>query len=198
VVCLKLVNKIFSEETKAAFLDRDGVINIDHGYVYKWENFDFCKGAIEGMRNLLSCDFKIIIITNQSGIARGIFNEKDYLMLTKRYVKQLEMHGIKITAIYHCPHHPSFSDFPYDKCDCRKPNPGLFNKAIRKFNFSLEKSVAIGDKERDLEAAKRAGIKQRFMINDGDNLLSNNAEIYKHKSLLDCSIYIKKQSFLNS
>ena len=198
MVCLKLVNKIFSGETKAAFLDRDGVINIDHGYVYKWDNFNFCEGAIEGMKNLLSCDFKIVVITNQSGIARGIFNEEEYLMLTKRYVKHLEMHGIEITAIYHCPHHPDFSAFPNNKCNCRKPNPGLFNKAIRNFNFSLDKSVAIGDKERDLEAAKRAGIKRRFMINDGGKLFSNNDEIYLHKSLLDCSIYIKKEYYLTS
>ena len=180
------------KKNKAAFLDRDGVINIDYGYVHKWENFQFCEGAIEGMKNLLKLNYKIVIITNQSGIARGIFNEKEYTILTKKYLKQLEIHGVEITAIYHCPHHPSFSEFPNNKCDCRKPNPGLFNKAIEFFDFSLENSIAIGDNKRDLEAAKRAGIKHRFLINNGSNLSPKEEGIYLHKSLLDCSIYIKR------
>tara|TARA_B100000212_G_C27381767_1_gene537423 strand:- start:3083 stop:3652 length:570 start_codon:yes stop_codon:yes gene_type:complete len=184
---------MLSKLKRAAFLDRDGVINIDNGYVHKWEDFEFCDGAIEGMKNLLSLNFKIIIITNQSGIARGIFTEKEYKKLTETYVKQLGMEGITITSIYHCPHHPLFSPFPYNQCGCRKPNPGLFIKAIRKFKFSLSYSIAIGDNERDLEAAKRAGIKNRFLINNGNKKILNDSEISVHKSLLNCSKYIKNQ-----
>ena len=81
---------MISEENRAAFLDRDGVINIDYGYVHKWKDFHFCEGAIEGLKILLSLNFKIIIITNQSGIARGIFSERQYLELTKKYLHELK------------------------------------------------------------------------------------------------------------
>ena len=180
-------------EKRAAFLDRDGVINIDYGYVHKWEDFHFCEGAIEGMKNLLSLDFKIIIITNQSGIARGIFSEKQYYELTKRYLFQLQKKGIEITSVYHCPHHPSYSEKPFDNCNCRKPKPGLFKKAINSFNFSLDKSIAIGDKERDLIAAKRAGIKNKFLISSDNDINLKDQNISAHQSLLECSIYLRNK-----
>ena len=182
-----------SEKNKAAFLDRDGVINIDYGYVHKWEDFHFCEGAIEGMKILLSLNYKIIIITNQSGIARGIFSEEQYSELTKKYLYKLKKKGIQVSSVYYCPHHPSFSEKPFDNCECRKPNPGLFKKAINRFNFSLDKSIAIGDNERDLIAAKRAGIKNIFFIKSDKDIDFKDQNIYAHKSLLECAIYLREK-----
>lgn len=184
---------MISEENRAAFLDRDGVINIDYGYVHKWEHFHFCEGAIEGMKILLSLNFKIIIITNQSGIARGIFSEEQYYELTKRYLLKLQQKGIQVTSVYHCPHHPSFSEKPFNECNCRKPKPGLFQKAINSFNFAVDKSIAIGDSKRDLIAAKRAGIKSMFLISSEDDISFEDQNISTHKSLLECSIYLKEK-----
>ena len=186
---------MISNKKRAAFLDRDGVINIDYGYVHKWEDFHFCEGAIEGMKILLSLDFEIIIITNQSGIARGIFSEKQYFELTNKYLSELKQKGIHVQSVYHCPHHPYFSKKPFNNCDCRKPNPGLFKKALSNFNYSLEKSIAIGDNERDLIAAKRAGIKNKYLItSDNENNLEAQ-NISCHQSLLSCSIYLREKFY---
>ena len=184
---------MISEGNRAAFLDRDGVINIDYGYVHKWKDFHFCEGAIEGLKILLSLNFKIIIITNQSGIARGIFSERQYLELTKKYLHELKQKGIQISSVYYCPHHPSFSEKPFDNCECRKPNPGLYKKAINTYNFSLDKSIAIGDNERDLIAAKRAGIKSMFLITSNNNISFKDQNISTHQSLLECSLYLREK-----
>ena len=106
---------------KAAFLDRDGVINKDYGYVHKWEEFDFCEGVIQGLKNLIKLKFKLIIITNQSGIDRGIFTEKEFQKLTNLMYEKLYNQGIIITDIFYCPHHPLFSKKEYSQWDCRKP-----------------------------------------------------------------------------
>ena len=179
-------------QNKAAFLDRDGVINIDYGYVHLWENFIFHDGVISGLKNLIDLGFKIIIITNQSGIARGIFTEEQYEELTSSMLDFLKKSGIKITAIYHCPHHPDFSKNSNSKCNCRKPNPGLFLKAQKKFNISMKDSLAIGDNERDLVAAKLAGIEKMYFIGNISNKTINNDAIKSFKSLFDCSEFIKK------
>ena len=181
---------------KAAFLDRDGVINKDYGYVHKWEIFDFCEGVIEGLKNLIELKFKLIIITNQSGIDRGIFTEEDFKSLTTLMIEYLLNHGIKLTAIFHCPHHPLFSINKFSQCECRKPKPGLFLKAENIYNISMNNSIAIGDNERDLRAAKSAGISNRYLINS--NALEDKENTYSEtnsfKSLLGCSKFLKNQS----
>lgn len=179
---------------KAAFLDRDGVINIDYGYVHQWNNFVFCDRAIEGLKILYELGYLLIIITNQSGIARGIFTEDQYNHLTKKYVLELRKAGVEITSILHCPHHPSFSEPPFDNCNCRKPMPGLFEKAIEINNISPENSIALGDNERDLIAAKKAGIIERYFITNKKNLNLEYPKLSVHKTLYDCSIYIRNNS----
>ena len=111
---------------KVAFIDRDGVINIDYGYVHSWNEFKICEGVTEGLKNLIDLDFKIIIITNQSGIARGLFSENEYQKLTIQMKNFFKVNGIQITDIFHCPHHPDFSKGTLSNCNCRKPKPGLF------------------------------------------------------------------------
>ena len=183
------------EFNKAAFLDRDGVINKDYGYVHKWENFDFCEGVTEGLKNLIELKFKLIIITNQSGIDQGIFTEEDFASLTNLMLKKLRNQGIKITDIFHCPHHPLFSLNKFSECECRKPKPGLFLKAASIYNISLNHSIAVGDKERDLKAAKSAGIPERYLIKT--NALGDKEKVYSQtnsfESLLDCSRFLKNK-----
>ena len=147
---------------KALFLDRDGTINIEKDYVYKIEDFEFIDGIFELIKSYQKQEFLIFIITNQAGIARGFYTENDYAILTNWMLKQLELQGIKITKVYHCPHHPEITG----KCKCRKPNPGMILGAIQEFNINPVNSVLIGDKKSDILAGKNAGIKKNFYIQD--------------------------------
>lgn len=183
------------EKIKVAFLDRDGVINKDYGYVHSWDNFKFCDKAIDGMKNLINLEFKIIIITNQSGIARGLFTESDYQILTKKMVDYLFIKGIRITEVFHCPHHPLYSDLIDRNCNCRKPKPGLFLKAQEKFNINIKDSISIGDNSRDLIASKLIGIEKRYLISSQDESLKNDLFEASFKSLYDCSEFIKKGKY---
>lgn len=137
-------------KNKAVFLDRDGTINVDHGYVYKIEDFEFLPGAIDALRILQDKGYLLIIITNQSGIARGYYTEDDYDMLTKYMLNELKKEGINIADVFHCPHLPDAKVEKYRvDCDCRKPKLGLFEQAVRKWNIDLAQSYAVGDKARD-------------------------------------------------
>ena len=151
---------------KTIFLDRDGVVNVDKGYVYKIEDFEFMPFVIDDLRLLQSRGFQIIIITNQSGIARGYYRVKDYKKLTRYYLKELKKQGVKGIKVLFCPHLKEGKVKKFAKeCDCRKPNVGLFEKAIKKYKVDTNNSFAVGDKERDLEITKKySGIKG-FIIN---------------------------------
>ena len=179
---------------KIAFLDRDGVINEDYGYVHKWENFKFCDGAIQGIHNLIDLDFGIIIITNQSGIDRGIFSKFQYFELTNIMLDFFEKNDIQIIDIYHCPHHPEYSELPFKNCDCRKPKPGLFKRAINKYKINTKESISVGDNERDLVASKLAGINKRYLISKDMIYEKNDIFDASFKSLLDCSEFLKNNN----
>ena len=151
---------------KALFLDRDGVVNVDHGYVYQSEKFEFIKGIFSTCKTFFDAGYKIIVVTNQSGIGRGFYSESDYQQLTAWYRRKLNEAGVAITDILHCPHHPD------EQCSCRKPQPGLFMQAIENYAVDYSSSIMIGDKDTDIEAAKRAGIKQQFLVEPNtDNAL---------------------------
>lgn len=143
---------------KAVFLDRDGTINIDKDYLYRTEDFEYLPGAVEGLRFFQERDFLLIVVTNQSGIARGYYTEEDYLALNKWMKEDLAKHGVKITASYYCPHLP---DAPVSKyaidCDCRKPGTGLYYRAAKDWNIDLDSSIAIGDRLRDLSICETTG-----------------------------------------
>lgn len=173
---------------KAAFLDRDGVINEDLSYVHKKTNFIFKKGIFKLLNLLCDKKYLIFIITNQSGIARGIFTENEYNKLTNYYVSILENLGIKIKMIYHCPHHPDFSEQPFDICQCRKPKPGLFLKAQQEYNIDMHKSLAIGDSLRDLEAAYFSGIKKRILLSRKE--IKSKYITNSFNNISECSKYI--------
>ena len=150
------------EKNKVVFLDRDGTINVDYGYVYKTEDLSFIPGALDGLKKLCSAGYKLIIITNQSGIGRKYFSINDYNKFNEFFLNKLFINGIKIASVYYCPH------IEEDNCDCRKPKLGLFKKAIREFNVDLDNSIAIGDKERDLCICESTNIKG-ILIGDNSN-----------------------------
>ena len=154
---------------KVAFLDRDGLINKDFGYVYKWENFEYQKLVKFSLMKLLSADFHLIILTNQSGIARGYYTEQDFDLLTSTMTEDLKKSGIDLLDVFCCPHHPEgiINKYAID-CNCRKPKPGLFLKAFEKYDVDFDKSVMFGDNVTDLDAAKAAGIMKTFLVvNEG-------------------------------
>ena len=144
---------------KAAFIDRDGVINVDSGYVGRWEDFRFAPDAVPMLQRLAEEGYLLVVITNQSGIARGYFTEADYQLLTDRYLEALAAQGIRVAAVYHCPHHPQGTVAQFTRsCDCRKPAPGMILRAIRELGIDPAASILIGDSERDIEAGRAAGI----------------------------------------
>jgi len=143
---------------KVAFLDRDGVINIDHGYIHTADRFEFFSGSVEALRLLNNNGFTIIIVTNQSGIGRGYYSESDYQLLTQWYVKVLADQGVVIGDVFHCPHAPE------DSCDCRKPKGGLFLQALDKYSVDLNHSFMVGDKVSDITAAKSVGVGYQYRV----------------------------------
>ena len=149
----------------AAFIDRDGIINVDKGYVHKKEDVSFVPGIFRLCRLLQEKGFKIIVITNQSGIARGLYDVEDFNRLMEWMKVQFAEHGINIAGVYFCPHHPTEGQGEFKKdCQCRKPKPGMLLKAQQELDIDLTESVLIGDKETDIQAGLNAGIKKNFLI----------------------------------
>jgi D-glycero-D-manno-heptose 1,7-bisphosphate phosphatase len=155
---------------KAAFLDRDGVINRDHGYVYRWEDFEFVPGAVEAMRRLQDAGYALVIVTNQSGIARGMYGEADFHAMSAQMCEYLAARGVHLAVIEYCPHHPQGEVAAYaHACDCRKPEPGMIVRAARALQLDLAASLLFGDKLSDLEAAQNAGVgRYALLATNGD------------------------------
>ena len=150
---------------KAVFLDRDGVINKDHAYVYKIEDVEFVDGIFDVCYQFKQRGYKIIIVTNQSGIGRGYYSEQDFEILTKWMESQFIANGCAIDAVYFCPHHPTDAIEPYLlDCDCRKPKPGMFLKAIQDFALLPNACAMIGDKASDMFAAEAAGVGRKILL----------------------------------
>jgi D-glycero-D-manno-heptose 1,7-bisphosphate phosphatase len=149
----------------AAFLDRDGVVNIDHGYVARIEDFEFVPGALDASRALAQRGFALVVITNQSGIGRGLYTEADYQVLTAWMRAQFAAAGATLAGVYHCPHHPTQGHGAYRmECGCRKPAPGMLLQATQDCGLDLARSVLFGDKLSDLQAAATAGVPQRVLL----------------------------------
>ncbi|MBW8845393.1 MAG: D-glycero-beta-D-manno-heptose 1,7-bisphosphate 7-phosphatase [Burkholderiales bacterium] len=143
----------------AAFLDRDGVVNIDHGYVYRWDDFEFVPGAIDAMRRLQAAGYVLVVVTNQSGIARGFFSEAEFLALDAAMRAHLDGEGVRLSRVEFCPHLPGAKVSAYDlDCDCRKPAPGMILRAAEALDIDLASSLLFGDKPSDVEAGRAAGV----------------------------------------
>ena len=149
----------------AVFLDRDGVLNEDRGYVHRWADFVFLPGVVDALRMFGQLGYLLVIITNQSGIARGLYRESDVLALHDRMLSFLHGQGIEIAGVYYCPHHPAGSVARYARtCSCRKPAPGMILRAAEEHHIDLASSVLIGDKVTDLEAGAAAGITSLYLV----------------------------------
>ena len=139
---------------KAVFLDRDGVINDGTlYYTYKIEDFIFNAGVFEGLKIVQNAGFKLIVVTNQGGIAKGKYTIEDVEKVHNYMKEKLAERGIIIDAIYYCPHHSDISS-----CECRKPGTLMIEKGIKQFDIDVNQSYLIGDSERDIIAAKKAGL----------------------------------------
>jgi D-glycero-D-manno-heptose 1,7-bisphosphate phosphatase len=152
-----------SYQNKALFLDRDGVINIDSGYVYKIEDFIFVDGIFNLLKIYQDSGYKLIIVTNQSGIGRGYYKESEYRTLTEFMINEFLKRDIKIEAVYHCPHSPG------EKCSCRKPRTGMFMAAKKDHKLDMKNSIMIGDKDSDMIAAKSAKVGSRILVSKSES-----------------------------
>jgi D-glycero-D-manno-heptose 1,7-bisphosphate phosphatase len=162
---LKLVSDPDLLRRRAAFLDRDGVINVDHGYVFRRADFEFVDGALEASAILAERGFALVVVTNQSGIARGLYSEADFAVLNAWMTAEFASAGAPLAGVYFCPHHPQHGRGTYRiECDCRKPAPGMLLQAARELDLDLTRSVLFGDKRHDLEAAANAGVPTRVLL----------------------------------
>lgn len=178
---------------RAVFVDRDGVINRDRKYTYQYHRFEFLPGALDGLAALPS-EFLRIIVTNQSGIARGYYTEADFQKLNDWLLNVLDQLKIGISEILHCPHHPD------DNCDCRKPKIGMLLKSKKKYNIDLENSYFVGDMVSDMMAGRKAGCRT-ILVRGDDSDLDDGAEQYADyivESLLQAAETIKKTSNLDN
>lgn len=143
---------------RALFLDRDGTINVDKRYVHRPEDFEWVPGIIELCRAATRAGYSLLVITNQSGIERGYFTEEDYEAITAYMRRGFATHGIALLDVLHCPwlRHPD-----------RKPEPGMFLKARDRWRIDMRQSLSLGDKERDVQAARRAGVGRNYLLGRG-------------------------------
>ncbi len=161
---------------KALFLDRDGTINVDYAYVYKTEDFKFIDGIVELCQNAQKKGYKILVITNQSGVERGYYTIEDMNRFNDFMKSEFLKNNVEITDIYCCPYlnHPD-----------RKPSPDMFIRAAKEHNIDVENSISTGDKKRDIDAAKAAGIKKNYLFTQ-----ENEADYNTVKKLTDIIQYL--------
>ena len=158
---------------KVAFLDRDGVINKEIGYLHRIEDFEYTHNCVEGLKLLVKCGFSLIVVTNQAGIARGMISEKTLSQIHKFMIKKFESENIKVHDIYICPHH-------WDKkCECRKPEAGLFFQISKKYMLRMDRTIYIGDDTRDVEAAFNAGCGSVLIAPNNQGFIKNKPKTCK-------------------
>jgi D-glycero-D-manno-heptose 1,7-bisphosphate phosphatase len=153
---------------KAAFIDRDGVINRERGFVHRIEDFELIPGAIDALRALRDGGYLLVVVTNQSGIARGLYSEADYLRLTDHMSQMLAAGGASLAAALYCPHLPQASVERYRvDCDCRKPQPGMLRRAALELDIDMRESILIGDRVSDIQAGRAAGVRRCYLVRSG-------------------------------
>ena len=165
---------------KVAFLDRDGLINEDIGYLHEWKHFKYNELVIPALLKLLNEDYQLILVTNQSGIARGYYTERDFNLLNSKMLENLKDHGVKLRDVFYCPHYVGGKVKKYSvDCSCRKPKPGLLIRAQEKYQIDLASSVLFGDRYSDLEAGKAAGISKNYLVN-GNAEFASDKRVFKN------------------
>ena len=174
-------------------------LRLPRNWVISWKGFDhedfrFIDGVILALQNLIKLNYEVIIVTNQSGIGRGLFSKEDYLNLTKKYVSYLKKKNIYFLDIYHCPHSPDSLGNP--KCSCRKPLPGMLIQASKDHNIKLSETIMVGDKISDMNSAKSAGIKDRYLLTQDQKLVTESKDLIKRgfKTLLEFTNFLESKN----
>ena len=161
----------------AAFIDRDGVINRETGYVFQIDEFQMLPGAVDGLQRLQDAGYLLVLVTNQAGIARGFYTQKHFERLSEHLENLLRAEGISFAGIYHCPHHPDGAVERYRVvCNCRKPAPGMLLRAAEELELDLAASVIVGDKRSDIEAGRAAGVGCSIIVRSGHPLTAEDAQ----------------------
>ena len=179
---------------KAIFLDRDGTLNIDYGYVHEIDNFKFIDGAIDALRKLKKMGYMLVLVTNQSGIARGYFSEDQFLQLTEWMDWSLAEQDVDLDGIYYCPHHPEGKGEYKEDCDCRKPKPGMLLQAIKELKIDPTQSIMVGDKVEDLKAGIGAKVKMNVLVRTGKPVTEEGERVadYVLDSIVDLPRIVKR------
>lgn len=172
-----------NELRRAAFIDRDGVINEERNYVGRLDDFILLPGATRGLRSLKKSGYLLIVVTNQSGIGRGYYSVQDFNRLTE-YMQQLLLNeGVEINKVYYCPHHSVHGLGEYKvECECRKPKPGMILQASGELGIDLGQSILIGDKDTDIQAGRSAGVGHCLLVSSGHTLK------YEDRILADATV----------
>jgi len=170
------------QKDKALFLDRDGVINVDHGYVYKIEEFEFTKGIFELLQLFSNQGYLLFIVTNQSGIGRGYYSQEAFETLTEWMIETLHGNDIDIKEVQYCPHTPE------KNCHCRKPETGMIDNILQRYPIDLKHSWMIGDKQSDIDLARNAHIGSSIAI--GDKVLEHCD--YSFRTIQECTEYLQE------
>lgn len=167
---------------KALFLDRDGVINVDHGYVSKIEDFEFTEGIFDLLRLFSHTGYLLFVVTNQSGIGRNYYSKQDFETLTHWMVERFHLEEIKIHDVQFCPHRPE------ENCQCRKPKTGMIENILKEYEIDLENSWLIGDKQSDIDLALNENISNRVAIGNGHIVNST----YSFDTIIQCKEYLEE------
>ena len=170
------------EINKALFLDRDGIINIDHGYVSTIEEFEFVEGIFDLLHLFIKKGYILFIVTNQSGIGRGYYESSDFEKLTTWMLTALEKEGISIESVHHCHHAPE------ENCFCRKPAIGMVDAILFENNIDLENSWMIGDKQSDIDLAHNAHIAHTIAV--GSRIIENTQ--YHFDTIMECKAFLEE------
>ena len=183
---------------RAAFFDRDGVINVNHGYVHQIADFEFMDGIIELMLHVQASGYELVVVTNQSGIARGMYTEDQFAQLNQWMCAQLLEQGVVITDTYYCPHHLTAGNSALTQdCACRKPKPGMLLTAAEKHGYDLSQSIMVGDNRADMQCAINAHLRTGYWLTNkpqdiialtqlSDTVAENSTQVLQINTLRDC------------
>ena len=175
------------------------MINVDHGYTVAIKDFEFVPGALEACRLLEDAGYALVVVTNQSGIGRGLYTRQEFSKLTDWMRAQFAAAGAPLAGVYFCPHHPTEAEGEYLRaCDCRKPAPGMLLDAARELNLDLSRSLMFGDRATDLEAARAAGVPHRILLGTNGSTapatdLPPGLATVRHRSLLDAAAALSRK-----
>lgn len=185
------------EGRKAIFLDRDGVINVDRGYVFRRRDFEYIPGSVRALKAFKAAGYWLIVVTNQSGIGRGLYTIKEYEDLTAWMRGDLEKQGVMLDAVYFCPHFPTALVAKHRvDCCCRKPKPGMILQAANRCSINLVASIMVGDKKSDIDAGRLAGVGRCYLISDALGVAASGVEDGVFSSLHDVAKNVLDPKYL--